>query len=321
LPIYLVLETFKRRENRMLMLLLLPLLGLAAMASGLVSVGSVERGSDEDDALEGTEDSDLMVGYAGNDLLQGLGGNDLLFGGGGNDTLDGGAGDDGLFGNQGTDLVNGGDGDDFLSGGGGSDTLYGGAGNDHLAGVAGSNELYGGDGNDRVSGIDLPQAFFDDPEILAELRAALSDGTDGLIAGENLDRLVEISARTGPAGDDIIDGGDGADTLVADSGDLVIGGAGADLFTVHYTGAEDYRPVMIADFGSDDAGIELVVPPEAASWTLSTEQDGNDTILRLDGRMILVLENTRAEDIETEAITRTELTPRDFYRGLLRFGT
>ena len=304
----------------MLMMLLMPLLGLALMASGLMALGVVETGTNNDDDLEGTDRHDLVVGYGGDDLLNGQGGNDLLFGGSGDDSLNGQTGDDWLFGNRGNDLADGGAGNDFLSGGGGDDTLSGGEGDDYLAGIAGNNQLFGGDGNDRVSGIDIPQELLQDQEIRDELRGYLNTATRGLLSGNDLSALVDLATRTGPEGQDWAEGGAGDDTLYGDSGDTLIGGAGADSVVVHYTGAEDYAPVTILDRAIDDAGITLIVPPETAAWTLEAIQDGDDTLLRLGARDLVRLQGVSADAVVTDDIVLEQITPRDQYRSLLRFG-
>lgn len=301
------------------MLMLLPLLGLAVLASGLLSLGEVVTGDNEDNELEGTDRNDLMVGYGGNDLLSGRGGDDLVFAGSGNDTIDGGPGNDWLFGNRGDDLVIGSEGDDFLSGGGGNDTLEGGPGNDRLAGIAGSNHLDGGEGNDRVSGIDIPEALFEDEEIRAEMRENLDVATKGKLGDADLDKLVELAIRTGPAGPDLVEGGAGNDRVFGDSGDTLSGGSGADSFVVHYTGADDFTPVTLADWQGDDTGITLIVPPEAADLSLEIVADGADTLLRLGGSDIVRLSNIAPENLDTDILMVEAVAPREFYRELLSF--
>ncbi|MCG6559696.1 hypothetical protein MB818_15915 [Ruegeria sp. 1NDH52C] len=74
----------------------------------------------------------------------------LQTGGDGADTLDGTGGSDGLDGGMDADLLTGLDGDDILQGGYGNDTLGGNGGNDILDGGHGEDRLYGGAGNDLL---------------------------------------------------------------------------------------------------------------------------------------------------------------------------
>lgn len=303
----------------MFMLMILPAMGLLMLASMFMSLGEVVTGDNDDNELHGTDRNDLMLGYGGDDQIHGHGGNDLIFGGSGDDTIDGGSGNDWLFGNRGNDLIYGGEGDDFLSGGAGNDTLFGGAGNDRLAGVAGSNVLDGGPGDDTVSGIDFPQEFFEDSEVRSEMRGLLNTATRGFLSADDLETLVDLAIRTGPAGEDLVMGGDGNDLLLGDSGDTLVGGAGSDSFVVHYTGLDDYQPVTIADFGTDDAGISLVMPPELAGAMVDLQADGSDTVLRVGGVDVMRLSGLAPGDISLDDLEISLQTAQDFYRERLSF--
>ncbi|MDJ0695133.1 peroxidase family protein [Mastigocoleus sp. MO_188.B34] len=104
------------------------------------------------DTISGLRGDDLIHGYAGEDSLNGNAGDDILKGGKGNDILKGGKDDDILYGNQGDDSLYGNQGDDILKGGKGNDTLKGGKGDDILKGGKGDDLLYGGGGDDRLDG-------------------------------------------------------------------------------------------------------------------------------------------------------------------------
>src|SRR5262249_34002440 len=136
----------------------------------------------------------MAYGDAGNDWLMSTGGGPTeLHGGGDDDTLVLGAnagsdgfsvamfGDDGndkLYGGAGGQVMSGGKGNDLLCGGDGNDFMDGDEGNDTLVGGAGADQLYGGDGNDVLCG-------------------SHADGKSDGVA-------------------DILEGGTGADTFVAD---------------------------------------------------------------------------------------------------------
>jgi Ca2+-binding RTX toxin-like protein len=107
------------------------------------------------------------------------------------------------------DSVIGGAGNDYLDGGGGADTMVGGAGADLIIGTSGNREpmapgdadrLDGGAGNDTIS------------------RPGNGDSVYGRAGAD----LIDISGLPleGPAGPRVIDGGDDADTLRIDHGDI-----------------------------------------------------------------------------------------------------
>lgn len=152
--------------------------------------------------LVGGSAGDILVGSDGDDLLDGGGGDDLLDGGGGSDDLRGGAGDDiadyslrsapvavtldgswndGEAGEE--DNVR----DDV-------EILVGGDGHDTLVGNTAGNAIDGGPGDDTIVG---------------------GDGEDLLLGGAGGDR---ITSRDGGVVD-VVDCGDGSDTLDADRSD------------------------------------------------------------------------------------------------------
>jgi Ca2+-binding RTX toxin-like protein len=143
-----------------------------------------------DDSLDGGLGTDTVYGGGGNDTIRGGGGlNDVLYGDDGDDTfhwnstdalIDGGAGIDQIrmeYYVAGIDLtvnlsnpnfetmaigtrvigverlwIQGGDGNDRFTGGAWDDVLVGNKGNDILTGGAGNDTLSGGDGNDQLFG-------------------------------------------------------------------------------------------------------------------------------------------------------------------------
>ena len=143
-----------------------------------------------DDVINGNGGADTIHGGDGNDVLKGDDGDDLLYGGAGDDTLTGGRNDDTLFGGSGADLLNGNGGQDVLNGGAGEDVLYGHAGNDVLEGGAGTDQLFGGDGNDTL----MAFAWGGEP-VPAQDAGALVNADEPL------------------ADDDVLTGGNGADTF------------------------------------------------------------------------------------------------------------
>ncbi|MGF3026370.1 hypothetical protein ACQVP2_26550, partial [Methylobacterium aquaticum] len=184
------------------------------------------------------------------DLIDGIGGNDIIAG---ND------GDDRLFGQRGDDGIEGGDGDDEIVGGLGNDALGGGAGRDVILGDVGRIvRAYRPDGSavlDSDGSWHRDVVLEEVGTVTAVMRAdsrlmvdvtlqidalAKSDlllatgardaaGAALRMAGGNLDTSV-LAVSLAPAGNDLIDGGDGDDGLFGQRGDDTIrGGAGDDL--------------------------------------------------------------------------------------------
>lgn len=214
------------------------------------------------DSVNGGEGHDTIRGGFAQDTLNGENGNDWLFGDGGNDTLNGGFGDDRLYGGDGNDNLNGSFGNDTLYGGNNDDTLSGSFDNDYLSGEAGNDSLsgsfdddtlIGGAGDDTLNGgsdTDTANYSYSFPvgitlitnwDINLNTGTAVFDNilpgvleTDTLISIENVVGSGWNDVITGSAGSNIIQGGNGNDTLITlhnDAGDVFDGGAGtADRF-------------------------------------------------------------------------------------------
>ncbi|MEZ5922761.1 MAG: calcium-binding protein [Hyphomicrobiaceae bacterium] len=210
------------------------------------------RGGAGHDRLSGGDGADRLYGDSGNDKAYGGRGNDLILGGSGRDLLKGESGNDTVDGGSGNDTIHGGDGADRLKGSTGDDRLYGGRGNDRMDGQAGRDQIHGGDGNDTISGDGDADRLFGE------------NGNDRLVGGTGNDRLE------GGSGVDTLLGGDGDDVLVPDGfavfDDIIDGGDGID--TLDYSAALG----VVADlfnntFGFDAAGdmvsnVESVVGSE-----------------------------------------------------------
>ncbi len=179
----------------------------------------------------GNEGSNFLRGDLGDDLVVGINQRDTLFGGRGKDTLRGAGSSSYLSGDLDDDIL-------FVSnvtqsspfsasiitvgiekttllGGGGNDSLYGSIGNFG----EGRNLYDGGDGNDTI-------------RVFATLDTALGGLGDDLIISSTVVALSSVGASSsfpGFAGRNLLDGGDGNDTIVAAFlSDTMIGGAGND---------------------------------------------------------------------------------------------
>lgn len=200
------------------------------------------QGTPQNDMLVGTLVPDRIDGLGGDDLIDGRDGNDIILGGDGNDRIVAGVGDDVVLAGGGDDVVFAGAGDDAVSGGDGNDHIEGEAGDDILSGDAGDDALYGGSGKDLLDG-----GAGDD--LLAD-----GEGADRVVGGAGDDTVVAAA----DAADDVYVGGSGRDALDfsaatmamaidLDGGsvssdetgedrvagfEMVIGGAGDDVFTI-----------------------------------------------------------------------------------------
>ncbi|MES3036753.1 MAG: calcium-binding protein [Bdellovibrionota bacterium] len=98
---------------------------VSTVSNVLVGGGTIYRGTDS---------SDLLQGGMYDDAIQGNGGND---------TINGAAGNDYIHANVGDDIVRAGAGNDIVYGGRGNDQLYGDRGSDIIFGDKGTNTLHG----------------------------------------------------------------------------------------------------------------------------------------------------------------------------------
>jgi Ca2+-binding RTX toxin-like protein len=134
-----------------------------------------------------------------------------VHGGDGNDTLDGGVLGDLLWGGDGNDTTTGGDGNDRISGGSGDDTSSGGNGNDRIFANRGADKTDGGEGND---------------DLWAMARGDVTPGPNGevdtigdqLVGGNGNDKF---HTRDGEV--DTVDCGEGNDTALLDTVDVIVG--------------------------------------------------------------------------------------------------
>lgn len=241
--------------------------------------------------FRGSRFNDTLTGTAGDDILYGLGGEDRLVGGLGADTMVGGLGHDTYVvsdsrariieaADEGTDtvfssvhfsLADAGDAERLVLTGRAAINGTGNALDNVITGNASANVLDGGAGADTMmGGLGSDTYFIDD----AGDRVVEADGggTDIVISGVSfvLPRYVEVleltgaailgtgneqaNRITGTAGDNILDGRLGADTLA--------GGDGNDVYVV-----DNLRDVVteLALGGSAD------LVRASISWTLSAE--------------------------------------------------
>jgi Ca2+-binding RTX toxin-like protein len=282
-------------------------------------------GGSGNDWLFGWSHNDMLNGGAGNDTLNGGEGHDVLVGGAGDDTLTFDPGNDGLYGGSGNDLfIAPGDiplsdpGHDVVDGGKGNDTLalffgwsWSGAFVDLAAGTA-SGGGQDGSATLRLAGIEnVTGSAFGTDTILGDARDNVLRGFEGndvidgragndvlsgdghddtLAGGEGNDRFemtLDPLAFPMTYGNDVIDGGNGVDTIDFSSVlsgvtvDVVLGAAsgGADdgSGTVSFSNVENVVGGPYNDTLTGDAlGNEL---RGAAGDDILSGGDGNDLLI------------------------------------------
>jgi Ca2+-binding RTX toxin-like protein len=241
-------------------------------ADGVDTLTSIEslRFSDQTvllwTAFDGTPDVDNLTGTSGRDFISGL---------------------------SSADVLNGLGGDDYINGGDGNDLITGGAGNDILDGSY---------GNDTASYAEAGSA------VTINLQTSASQNTGGAGA----DQLIDIESLIGSAfndtltgnavantftgglGNDVIDGMDGADTLILSgaSSDYVITIISGSTYTV--TGADGVDTVTsVETLQFADKNISLAPPISGDEFANNLEGTpagnvisglgGNDEIIGFDG--------------------------------------
>ncbi|MCG7392165.1 cadherin domain-containing protein [Microvirga sp. ACRRW] len=291
------------------------------------------NGKAGNDRLIGDAGDDTLMGGAGEDILDGGIGTDtasyadaggdvvanldnpsLNSGDAFNDTyvsienLTGSSHKDRLSGNGANNVLDGGDDNDTLLGGGGQDTLIGGRGNDELDGGTGADTLSGGAGNDTYfvddSGDKVVEAIGQGNDIVTASVSYALDATAEVeelyaAAGStpiNLTGSNSANKIYGNGGDNILNGGLGADTLqgyagddtyiIDNAGDVIIEAAGAD---------QGFDKVVIgADFQADHTyrltafdNVEAIEALNSAGNVNLTGNSGSNFIIGNDGKNIL----------------------------------
>ena len=250
----------------------------------------------------GNEGSNFLRGDLGDDLVVGVNQRDSLFGGRGNDTLRGAGSSSYLSGDNDNDTLfvsnvtqSSPFSTDLITVGIEKTTLLGGAGNDSLYGSIGNfgegRNLYdGGEGNDTI-------------RVFATLDTAQGGAGDDLIISSTVVALSSVGARSsfpGFAGRNLLDGGDGNDTIFAAFiTDTMIGGAGNDSLSGAFNqasggdGNDTIDATRIIFFGTGTAlvtldgglGNDLLIgytTPTGSTFTITNLMnggEGNDRII------------------------------------------
>jgi Ca2+-binding RTX toxin-like protein len=226
---------------------------------------------------------DVMVGDDNLNFLRGAGGNDTLDGGGGEDYADYWASSGAVTVSLATNTSSGAAGNDVLTnfedlrGSDYGDSLTGDAGNNVLRGMLGNDALDGG------AGTDTADYFQAGGSVVVNLGAGSSSGADGsdtLIAIENVRGSNFNDTLTGDNGDNVLTGLGGGDSLVGGNGndtlyggdgqDTLVGGAGDDLID---GGPQGSSELDFAIFANAAGPLTVNLATGLATG------DGNDTLV------------------------------------------
>ena len=238
----------------------------------------------EDETDDSTTNPPVDPSTEGTDILEGGAGEDRVFGNGGDDLITGAAGDDELFGGAGTDIVLGQDDDDFVRGGADDDLLTGGEGEDTLRGDAGDDVILSAD-------------LLDEAAFIASLEGAVS--TDEVEVNFTFDSDEDEA--------DTVFGGFGDDLILFGSNDVVSGGEGADTLTAG-DWMEPGDEAVITDFerGTDVLVYSYAADAETPVVTFGETDDGAAEV-RIDDQVAMVLLGV---DVGTLSATDIVLTQR-----------
>ena len=188
-----------------------------ANPSDLPYMTQTVRGDEGNDRIESHGLRDVLLPGDGDDVVIGGPGNEAIYGGTGNDELHGGDGADELHGGEGADLLEGGGGDNISRSQGGYAIAGARLFADHLDGGPGADVLQGGPGDFDVADYSARGA-----PVSVTLDGLANDGETG--EGDLVAADVE-DATTG-AGDDVLVGNGGPNSLRGGSGDDTIDGGG-----------------------------------------------------------------------------------------------
>lgn len=256
---------------------------------------------------DGTSRNDTLVGTAARDWLQGLDGDDTLTGNEGGDFLDGGTGVDTMVGGVGDDeyvidnvgdvvVENAGEGFDTiytsfatfsLEGYAHFEGLTGGDGNQQLTGNSASNFIDGGLGGDTmIGGPGNDRYFVENPnDVVVESAGQGRDRIYTTLPTFSLEQLPQVEELVGDAGDQMLFGNSGNNTMIPWLGsDTLFGGAGDDIYridslnhsVVELAGEGNDRVITNVDFSlGAGSAVELLMTTSTSS-TYAISLTGNE---------------------------------------------
>ena len=293
-------------------------------------------GGDGNDTLIASLGDDFLTGGSGNDSMVGSLGDDTMFGGSGIDTMEGGEGDDQLDGQQGDDRADGGSGNDTFIWDGSTDNtdtivsttgfntvdVRGGNAVDNFVISQQDDLMVIGEGsesitlNPTISNVIINGGGADDnititslDDVIPTVLTVNGDNGDDTISALNAELGNVRMMLNGGAGDDVItgslgadtiNGGDGADNLSGSAGnDTITGGAGMD--TISGGGGDDsLRGSLDSDTLDGDNGNDILFGDEGNDRLEGSNDDdtifgglGNDKLIGNSGNDSMVGEEGR----------------------------
>jgi Ca2+-binding RTX toxin-like protein len=207
-------------------------------------------------------------GSTANDTLTGDDAVNFINGVNGNDTLDGQGGDDNIF------------------GGNGNDTMFGGEGNDFFRGGAGDDVSNGGAGNDRVSMFGASTGATVDLNIQGVAQDTISQGFDTLISIEDASGSEFNDTLIGNTGDNWLWGNGGVDTLTGGDGNDLFwgdGGTSGAGFSDIINGGNGIDTMSYYDNASRTAGVTVDLSLGTGGNVASGESDSLTNIENVEG--------------------------------------
>lgn len=194
-----------------------------------------------------------------------------------------GAEDDLVTGSDEVDRIATHEGNDTIDAGAGYDYVFGGGGDDVIT-LDGGNAV-GGGGADTITGGDSGDYIY-------------AAGGDGEIA------FVEYGGVRGYDDDgaaDVIDAGDGNDSITFSGSDTVTGGAGTDSFFVDVDGVIDSGSVaVLTDY---ESGEFVMLYADTTVGTVAVTDVNGDAVVSVDGVDILVAEGAGGTLTESDITT------------------
>lgn len=304
---------------------------LQGRATGVALVGEDGRdtlSSDLSATLYGGAGRDFVIGVAANNYLFGNQDEDTILGGlQGGDSMYGGKGDDQLGfynasgvsnigvlvppavggANQGNNFVSGNIGNDTIVGIGSGDSLYGGQDNDSVV-VVGDLSYGSGDlGNDTLSARN-PQGSISP----FDTTTALIGLTQVTLIGGGGDDSIRGGIGTFGDGQNLLDGGDGNDTILSFAAqDSVLGGGGADFISTNTSNELTTQgiPSSLPNFAGNSTldggfGNDTVVAAFASDSLFGGE--GNDSLF---GFFSIMDGGVGNDTLDGSAFVRTSTVP------------
>lgn len=177
----------------------------------------------------------------------------------------------------------------MLTGGDGDDQLFGGSHEDEMPGgsdATDNDKLDGGDGDDILKG---------------------GLGADWLLGGDGDDVIDHFGHAMEESGaeqhdydwhndhaSDVLDGGDGDDTLIFGASDTATGGEGNDIFWLYPDGEDGHPVAQVTDFETGRDFLRISLDEEEGHSDLTCEvnpsDDGKDGVVTVGGQVVAVLE-------------------------------